>query len=183
MRLMMLACCVLVAVITAELRYGGLHAQVRQPQANAMHTGPAVPQRIVAAKPALDQWLAAILARPLFAPDRSPAAGSVAADVGLPRLTGVIAFDNDRIAIFQPAGNAKPILARNGDTIGGWQVVTIAGDAVGLRKANARVLINPKFDNLAGTAAIAFTPAPTRWEAPAPSGLQRARWSNPQLQP
>jgi hypothetical protein len=51
----------------------------------------------------VDEWTAAVLDRPLFAPDRKPFARS-AVDAGLPRLTGVIASPEDAITIFQPAG-------------------------------------------------------------------------------
>jgi hypothetical protein len=133
----------------------------------------------------VDQWLAVALARPLFAPDRKPVGDPVGAHVGLPRLAGIIAAADEAVAIFQPPGNGKPVVARHGDRIAGWQVTMVATDAVSLQKANDRIVLRPRFNgsDVAAAAGSEAKPSRSRWEAAAPAGVLRARWSNPQLQP
>ena len=131
------------------------------------------------------QWMTVALARPLFAPDRRPVPGTVAADPGMPRLTGIIASPDGAIAIFQPAGGLKPVVAHRGERVGGWEVRAIAADAVDMRKENEVVVLSPSFDGVQrkGVARQEAKKPTTRWEAAAATGLLRARWSNPQLQP
>jgi hypothetical protein len=145
-------------------------------------------------------WADTVLGRPLFAPDRRPSASVVAADIGLPRLAGIIASSADTIAIFQPASGGKPVVAHDGDSVGGWQVTVIESDGVSLAKAKDRIILRPRFTDAAASAGgtapaaaattppkpqagAAAKPEPSRWEAAADSGMLRARWSNPQLQP
>ena len=78
------------------------------------------------------QWETVSLDRPLFAPDRKPEAGSRSADAGLPRLTGIIAFPGEELAIFQPSGNGKSVAVRHGSTVGGWEVTTVSAEEVSL---------------------------------------------------
>jgi hypothetical protein len=134
---------------------------------------------------AVDQWLAVALARPLFAPDRRPVAGSVAADSGIPRLTGIIVSPGGSSAIFQTAGDHKSTVARHGDRVGTWELTALTADAVSLRKDNEVIVLRPGFARIAHDAATVQEPKPppSRWEVAAPTGVLRARWSNPQLQP
>jgi hypothetical protein len=69
--------------------------------------------------------MAVVLARPLFAPDRKLVPGTMAAQPGMPRLTGIIATADGALAIFQPAGGVRPVVARPGERVGGWEVMTI----------------------------------------------------------
>jgi hypothetical protein len=69
-------------------------------------------------------------------------------------------------------------------------VAAISADGVGLQKANSRVVLRPRFNDsaaggtpVAAPATVAAKQSKPRWEAPAASGMLRARWSNPQLQP
>jgi hypothetical protein len=61
----------------------------------------------------------------------------------------------------------------------------ITGNTVSLRKADERLVLTPVFDGTKASGFSANEPkkARSRWEAAAPAGLLRARWSNPQLQP
>jgi hypothetical protein len=101
----------------------------------------------------------------------------------MPRLAGIIASPDGAIAIFQPAGGARPVVARFGQRVGGWEVTAITSDAVSLRKENGVVVLSPHFDSAQPGRTATQEPAKPRWEAAAPTGLLRTRWSNPQLQP
>ena len=180
--LLALFCGLLIATIAAELSYGtDREKEIRQKTADGAQIIPDASKEAVPAVSLVDQRVAVALARPLFAPDRKPIASG---EAGLPRLTGVIASPNDGVAIFQGSGKVKPLLVRRGETVGGWQVTTIAIDSVGLRKAGAKLTVKPEFDNLkSSSAAQEVAQPPSRWEAAAETGILRARWSNPQLQP
>jgi hypothetical protein len=133
----------------------------------------------------LDQHIRTVLARPLFSPGRKLAGNVVAAGAELPRLTGIVASTDAAVAIFQPAGGGKPVVVQHGDSIAGWEVSAVEMDAVSLRKADDRIVLKPSFTD-AGPGNVAVSePKQTRsrWEAAAATGVLRARWSNPQLQP
>jgi hypothetical protein len=153
---------------------GNATARTVQPRATRAAAINALPSR----------WVELVLARPLFSPDRRPAAGSSAADPGMPRLTGIIASPDAAVAIFQPAGNGRSVLARSGERVGGWEVTAIAADSVNLRKQGQVLVLSPRFGGAqhGGLVQQAQLPKP-RWEEAAPTGLERARWANPQLQP
>ncbi|HTB42400.1 MAG TPA: hypothetical protein VK741_02145 [Acetobacteraceae bacterium] len=184
-RLLLLLCGALVAAIAAEFSLGHREAGEIGPAAAIRPAGAAAPGVSRAADTDLARWLAVILDRPLFAGDRRPVAGaSAAAAAGVPRLAGIIMAPDHAAAIFQQAKGAKPLVAGPGDSVGEWVVSTIAADGVSLRKADARITLTPQFDDghTAVASAAAQHPA-SRWVAAAPTGLLRARWSNPQLQP
>ncbi|HYZ22375.1 MAG TPA: hypothetical protein VE690_09480, partial [Rhodopila sp.] len=93
------------------------------------------------------QWVTEVLARPLFAPTRRPAAGAAvsSAEASLPRLAGVIGTPDGTVAIFQPEGDGKPVLVRDGDHLGAWDVTRIEPDAVYLEHGSERMVLNPRF--------------------------------------
>jgi hypothetical protein len=192
-RLLAVLCGLLVAIVGGELAFGSAGGVPTDREATGSQRPARQGQGIAggATGDAVDHWVDVVLARPLFAPDRKPVGSLVTADAGLPRLTGIIATSDEAIAIFQPAGGGKSMVARHGETVGGWQITTISADGVGLTKSNNRVEIRPRFNDagvgLAAPAAapkvMAGKPSPSRWETPADTGMLRARWSNPQLQP
>jgi general secretion pathway protein N len=179
-RLLTLLCGVLLAVVASEAAFRsgpGIHTAAEPAGAPSRQ----VVTNVAQSTATINHWVTVALARPLFAPDRRPIAGTVASDPGMPRLTGIIASSGSAVAIFQPVGEAKPVTARNGERVGGWEVTTIEADSVSLHKDNEIVTLSPRFN---GVAATREAKAPrSRWEAAAPTGLLRARWSNPQLQP
>lgn len=189
-RLMLLLCGALVVVIAAEISPGQRAAGEFGPGAATRTPGGSARGGSRPAEPALVRWVADILERPLFAPDRRPDPGapSAAAAIGVPRLTGIIMTPGSATAIFRQAEDAKPLVARSGDSVGGWVVSTIAANAVSLHKLDARITLTPEFDasgvsaNVTSARAVAHQGI-SRWIAAAPTGLLRARWSNPQLQP
>jgi hypothetical protein len=137
----------------------------------------------------LDKTVATILGRPLFSPTRRPTKAAQDVPVAqrgasLPKLSGVVHTPDLREAIFQSQGSDKPIVTvvGEGGTIDGWMVQDIAPEAVTLIRDGQTALLMPTF----GTMTIQPKPQPppvSRWVAPAESGVLRARWSNPQLQP
>lgn len=185
-RLLVLICGLLALAVAAEATYrpggegsgdpGTAAVRLAEPQARKS-------VRQASGRPS--QWMSVALARPLFAPSRKLALGALAADPGMPRLTGIIASPEGTVAIFQPAASTRAVVARAGERVGGWEVTAIVADAVNLRKENNIVVLSPRFDGIQhDRAAIREVKKPkSRWEAPAPTGLERDRWSNPHLQP
>jgi hypothetical protein len=191
-RLLALLCGLLAAVIGAELAFGSDAGVPVDREANdSRPVARQIAGRADLTGAPLHHWVDIVLARPLFSPDRKPVGSLVTADAGLPRLAGIIASSNEAIAIFQPAAGGKPVVARHGEMVGGWQVTTISAEGVSLQKADSTVELRPRFnDSEAGSSAPVVAPATvaakqsrSRWEVAAPSGMLRARWSNPQLQP
>jgi len=133
---------------------------------------------------AVDRWVGAILGRPLFAADRRPTPGYAPAHTGLPRLAGVIAAPTDAVAIFQAGNGAKPLAAHSGEQINGWRLTLIEADAVTLRKDGVNTVLRPVFTGEeAAPKPSVVANSSSRWVTAASSGILRARWSNPQLQP
>ncbi len=193
-RLVLLLCGALAVVIAAEISPRPHAAGEFDPAGAVQMSGGPARGASRRAEPALVRWMTDILDRPLFAPDRRPAAGAViaAAAVGVPHLTGIIMTPDAATAIFRQAEDAKPLVARRGDSVDGWVVSTIAANAVELRKLDARITLTPEFDAASAStgptttvtsARAAADPGISHWIASAPTGLLRARWSNPQLQP
>ena len=97
-------------------------------------------------------FVAAILARPLFRSDRRPAPGdarnlNAGGPSDLPRLTAILLTDEEKRAIFQPTGKERPIVVVEGDTVGNWRVQQIAVDAVTLSGPGGTRRVEPKFSN------------------------------------
>jgi hypothetical protein len=176
-----LLCCLLLTIIVAEVSYGPVKGHPGRRTEDATHVADKAKQFVASDPRKLAQWQTVVLARPLFAPDRRPDAGT--ANAGLPRLAGVIASPDDAVAIFQPAGNGRPLVVRDGETVGGWQVTTIADNSVSLRRASDSLVLRPAFGNTSRAGASDAKQPRPRWEAAAATGVLRARWSNPQLQP
>jgi hypothetical protein len=182
-RLLGLVCGLLLTVIMAEVSFGSFNGQVHRRSKDAPHVADTA-QKVMASDPrTLAEWQTIVLARPLFNTNRKPEASAAAASAGLPRLTGVVASPDDAVAIFQPAGNGRPLVVRHGETVGGWEVTTIADNTVSLRKEADLLVLRPAFGNAGSAKANEPEQPRTRWEAAAATGVLRARWSNPQLQP
>jgi hypothetical protein len=118
----------------------------------------------------------AILARPLFRPDRHPFPTNdqdalAAAPVDLPRLTGILLSSDIKRAIFAPEGSDRSIVVAEGENVGDWRVQEIAADSVTMVGPDGTRRLRPKFAanqtpaTPGGTDAAAPEPAP-----PAPSG-------------
>jgi hypothetical protein len=133
----------------------------------------------------LARWVAVTLRRPLFAPNRrsARAAQTTVAAGGVPHLSGIVITPEQAVAIFRRPAGAKPLVAHAGDVVDGWEVSTIAANGVDLHKADAKITVTPEFDDGNTPARVVASQSVSRWTVAAPTGLLRARWSNPQLQP
>jgi hypothetical protein len=126
---------------------------------------PQINSQVASASNSATGLVAAILARPLFRSDRKPAPGDTrgmtsGAPADLPRLTGILMTDNERRAIFQPAGKERPIVVVEGETVGNWRVDQIAVDAVILSGPGGTRRIEPRFSGAAPTGAPQQTTPP-----------------------
>jgi len=133
----------------------------------------------------LARWVAVTLRRPLFAPNRRPApdAQTTVAAGGVPHLSGIVITPEEAVAIFRRPEGAKLLVAHAGDAVDGWVVSTIVANGVDLHKDDARITVTPQFDDSNTPARAVASQSVSRWIVAAPTGLLRARWSNPQLQP
>src|SRR5262249_12983841 len=97
-----------------------------------------------------DDWVASILARPLFSPDRRTRAdgpiASGAAPVGLPRLSGVLVGPFGRSAIFA-SDAGKPLIVAEGSRVAAWTVRTIAAGSVEIVGPGGSQTLHPAFEN------------------------------------
>jgi hypothetical protein len=133
-----------------------------------------------------DAQMTAILERPLFAatrraPSAAPGSTPGQAEQRPPRLTGIILSPGTRRAIFM-GRNDHPITVGQNEMVEDWRVTRIGADTVMVTKEQLVLSLHPGL--LTGLAAL---PSPSaardRWVTPAPHGVLRAHWSNPQLQP
>jgi hypothetical protein len=95
----------------------------RSPVSGTVHAAPAPETNEV-----LQDWVATALARPVFREDRRPARTADAAGPkgdAPARLAGVITGRFGNRAIFMSGGNAKPIVAQEGQRVSDFVVRTI----------------------------------------------------------
>ncbi len=91
-----------------------------------------------------DVRLTAILARPLFSPDRRPAAAAARSVSGLPRLTGIVVTGAHKVAIFAAPGRA--VVAEEGVRLGAYEVTAISDAGVTVAGPEGTTLLRPVFD-------------------------------------
>ncbi len=92
-------------------------------------------------------WVATILARPLFSPQRRPSetvATAKATGPEMPRLTGVLVSEAGSGAIFAQAGE-KPIVAKAGDRVGPFLIRSISVGQVIVQGPAGLVTLHPVF--------------------------------------
>jgi hypothetical protein len=152
--LLALFCGLLLAVIVVEVIHRpGAEDHLGQGPGTARRLVPQATKAATQAEGSTNPWMTAALARPLFAPDRKPVADIMATKGPMPRLTGIFASSDAAVAIFQPEGDAKAMVARRGESVGGWEVTAITADAVDLRKENQAIVLSPRFAEHDGAAA------------------------------
>ncbi len=94
------------------------------------------------------EWVATVLARPLFSPDRRPAVATATAGAGLsglPRLTGIMVGPFGRSAIFA-ADSHKPIIVQEGARIAAYTVKTIDAAEVRVVGPDGMRVLHPAFE-------------------------------------
>jgi len=90
-----------------------------------------------------------ILARPLFAATRHPAAvlaRSAAAPANLPRLAGILVNGGSRSVIFAAEEGGRPVVAQEGAQVGAYTVQLIEAGQVTLSGPSGAQVLRPSFD-------------------------------------
>ena len=111
-----------------------------------------------------NDWAATALARPLFSPDRRPAADAATVASGrsvpgLPRLAGILVGPFGRSAIFA-TNDAKPIVVQEGGRVAAYTVKSIEATQVHLLGPDGAQVLYPSFE--------AVSAVPNRRPAQAP---------------
>ena len=138
------AALVLCGVIGMELaRGGGVRPDIAAARPVPAAPGGASPG---AAGPPVqrDARVTEILARPLFSPDRRPAASAARSVSGLPRLTGIVVTGAGKFAIFAAPG--KAVVAEEGGRLGAYEVTAISDAGVTLVGPAGATTLRPVFD-------------------------------------
>lgn len=128
----------------------------------------------LAGAPPVTALTEAVLARPLFSPDRKPMPAAHAGASALPRLTGTIRTDSGVLAIFQPA-DGKPIVLGRGGAITEWTISEIADGEVVLQRGGSTSTLRLSYANV--------PISPVQPAAPPQLAVLHDRWTNPFLQP
>lgn len=102
----------------------------------------------------------AILARPLFRPDRRPPRVRTAAaqPMPLPRLSGILIGNGFRLAMFA-SGSGKTRIAAAGERIDGYRIVRIGPASIILDGPKGRISLTPRFAKLHAAPPPAAPPA------------------------
>lgn len=131
----------------------------------------------------------AVLARPLFRPDRHPFPTNdqdalAATPVDLPRLTGILLSSDIKRAIFAPEGSDRLIVVAEGESVGDWRVQEIVADSVTMTGPDGTRRLRPKFAanqtpaTPGGADAAAPDPAPQAPASPLPQLPKRGAAAN-----
>jgi general secretion pathway protein N len=113
-------------------------------------------------------WLNTILARPLFSPNRRPAASGSRSVGGLPRLAGIVVTGSRKAAIFAaPPGGGRPVVADEGMRLGAYDVKAISEAGVTVVGPEGTTVLRPIFDS--APPPVGKTVQPARAEASRPS--------------
>ncbi|MBV8521959.1 MAG: hypothetical protein JOY71_07520 [Acetobacteraceae bacterium] len=114
-------------------------------------------------------WVSTVLARPLFSPDRRPAAGPAQATGSLPRLTGTVVGPFGRAAIF--AGDPKAVAVAEGGRIQSYSVRSIGANEVEVIGPEGVQILRPSFAPAPppGAARPTAAPPPVRTNPAAPA--------------
>jgi hypothetical protein len=97
-------------------------------------------------------WVATILARPLFSQSRRPrplvAAAEAAPSGGndLPRLAGILMAPTGNAAIFAATGGGKPAVVKEGGHIGTFVIESIGLGHVTVRGPGGSSVLRPSFE-------------------------------------
>lgn len=93
-------------------------------------------------------WVDTALARPLFFPDRRPAADAAprAAAPSLPRLTGILLYGPNRRVIFAGVEGGRARVVAEGGEVDGYRLQTIEAGGVTLTGRDGSHTIRPAFD-------------------------------------
>jgi hypothetical protein len=162
LRLFMLALsAVLCGVISLELTAGSLPSNNSPLPEPARHVVEEKLRPTTADDPRAR--LQTVLARPLFNPNRRP---SEAGARGLPRLTGIVVTERERLALFASTPPAHPLVAKVGTRVGPYEVKEITDTGVRVLGPDGTATLHPAFDLNKPVP----PPAPPRPALPRPPG-------------
>ncbi len=99
----------------------------------------------------IDDWVETMLSRPLFSHDRKPVSeeeetATPAGPDGLPRLAGTLVGPAGRSAIFAATDGGKPRVIKEGGTLAGFTIRSIAPGEVTLEGPEGARTLHPTFD-------------------------------------
>lgn len=98
-----------------------------------------------------NDWVAAILARPLFSPDRRPppedGQGRAASSTTLPRLAGVLVSPSGKAVFFAGDAGGKPVIVREGGRVGAFTVQVIEAGQVTVTGPEGTQVLRPVFEH------------------------------------
>lgn len=186
-----IACLLLITIGIEILAPSEQEPELASPAAGAAPDAAAVPSSQGASAAQSAQWMATILARPLFAvsrkPDSGPAApGPVVADEqanDLPRLSGIFMDSGKKHAVFQPTGDAPPLVVGEGEKVSGWQIDRIELTAVTLSGPKGQTTVEPKFDENAVPPPPQMPIAPPKPARQPPPPAQQPPGTQPVVRP
>jgi hypothetical protein len=140
----------LIGTIVFELDPGGGEGDAKT-AATAKPHSPTLPQQAPDPQDLGQEWVATILARPLFSRDRRPLAtpgqNATVAARSVPRLAGILVTPLGKTAIFAAAKGGKPIVVSEGSHLGRFVVQSIDVGQVTLIGPEGQRLLRPSFDN------------------------------------
>ena len=90
-------------------------------------------------------WVASILRRPLFSPNRHPAAVTTASGSGLPRLTGIIITPSDKRALFAAPDGRTLISLGEGGRLGAYTMQLIEAGQITIDGPSGTRVLHPAF--------------------------------------
>ncbi len=150
---------VLMGVVANEAMTA-MSAPERPPRADALIQMPQRPEA-TGASDQTGRLLREVLGRPVFNPDRRPAASSgVSRATGLSRLTGVVISDTQKIAIFATAPDGRKVSAQEGEHVGAYEITRITVAGVTVSGPEGVAIVTPAFDPTAQPAAKAALSVP-----------------------
>ncbi len=93
-----------------------------------------------------DANVGAILARPVFSPDRRPLGAGTQTAAGLSRLTGIVITQSRKLAIFAAPSGEQPLIAEEGAHINAYEVMAITASGVTVAGPGGTTVVTPVFD-------------------------------------
>jgi hypothetical protein len=156
---------VLIGTIGFELDASSGEGNTRT-EAAVRPRSPTLAEQAPSAQDRGQEWVATILARPLFSRGRRPLAtpGETGAlpTKELPRLAGILVSPLGKAAIFAAADGGKPMVVVEGGHLGRFIVKSIDIGQVTMIGPEGQRLLRPSFDNTAspGPPVASGSPAP-----------------------
>ncbi|MCQ8239513.1 hypothetical protein [Rhizosaccharibacter radicis] len=121
------------------------------PPSSASISAPASASEAEPGAARVDEWVTAILARPLFDPKRRPPSVA-AAGPAEPRLAGILLMPKGRFALFAGENDSRGTLVAVGGEAGSFHVDRIDPDQVSVSGPDGTKTLRPRFSETTGDA-------------------------------